>query len=90
VPSPRSLLRLRLLPWWLLYELANAASNQWRELEDADRERLRYLLGKSRGWPGNLTRRERDEVAQIAAQLDLRRLGRDVMPRVVERRLRRR
>jgi hypothetical protein len=78
-------LRSRVLPWVLLYELASIAGSEWRGLSAAERARLTRLLGKSRGWPSNLTRRERAEVKRIVTKLDLHRVAREIVPKVVGR-----
>jgi len=78
-------LRSRLLPWVLLYELATAAGSEWRGLSAAERDKLTRLVVKSRGWPSNLSRRERAEVKRIVGKLDLQRVARDIVPRVVGR-----
>jgi hypothetical protein len=78
-------LRSRVLPWALLYELASLASSEWRGLSTSEREKLTRLLVKSRGWPANLSRRERAEVRRIVRKVDLHRLAREIVPKVVGR-----
>jgi hypothetical protein len=78
-------LRSRVLPWVLLYELASIAGAEWRGLSAAERAKLTRLLSKSRGWPSNLTRRERAEVKRIITKVDLHRVARDIVPKVVGR-----
>jgi hypothetical protein len=85
MPSLRSLTRVRAIPLWVLLEVLVAANEQWREIAPDEREELRRLVAKSRGRPGNLTPRERERVQQIASQLDLRRLARELLPRVGRR-----
>ncbi len=79
-------LRTRLLPWLLLYEAASVAGAQWRGLSSAERDKLTKLVVKSRGWPSNLSRRERAEVKRIITKVDLQRVAREIVPKVVGRR----
>jgi hypothetical protein len=78
-------LRSRVLPWVLLYELASIAGAEWRGLSSSEREKLSRLLAKSRGWPSNLSRRERAEVKRIVTKVDLHRVAREIVPKVVGR-----
>jgi hypothetical protein len=78
-------LRTRVLPWLLLYEVATIAGAEWRGLSSTERDRLTRLVVKSRGWPSNLSRRERAEVKRIVTKVDLHRLAREIVPKVVGR-----
>jgi hypothetical protein len=78
-------LRQRVLPWVLIYELASIAGAEWRGLSAHERARLTRLITKSRGWPSNLSRRERAEVRRIVTKLDLQRVAREIVPKVVGR-----
>jgi hypothetical protein len=78
-------LRTRLLPWLLLYEAASVAGAEWRGLSSSERERLTRLVVKSKGWPSNLSRRERAEVKRIITKVDLQRVAREIVPKVVGR-----
>jgi hypothetical protein len=77
--------RSRVLPWVLLYELATVAGSEWRGLSASERAKLTRLIAKSRGWPSNLSRRERAEVKRIVTKLDLQRVAREIVPKVVGR-----
>jgi hypothetical protein len=77
--------RTRVLPWVLLYELAGIAASEWRGLSASERDKLTRLVVKSRGWPANLSRRERAEVKRIVTKLDLKRVTREIVPKVVGR-----
>jgi hypothetical protein len=79
------LLRTRILPWLVLYELASIAGAEWRGLSSAERDKLTRLVVKSRGWPSNLSRRERAEVKRIVTKVDLQRVAREIVPKVVGR-----
>jgi hypothetical protein len=89
MPSLGPLFRARALPWWLLYELVTATNAQWRDLGETDRELLKSLVAKSRGWPGNLTPAEREEVRRIVAHIDIKRLALDMVPTLGRRAMRR-
>ncbi|HEX3873005.1 MAG TPA: hypothetical protein VHW26_02590 [Solirubrobacteraceae bacterium] len=78
-------LRTRILPWLVLYELASIAGAEWRGLSSAERDKLTRLVVKSRGWPSNLSRRERAEVKRIITKVDLQRVAREIVPKVVGR-----
>jgi hypothetical protein len=78
-------LRTRILPWLVLYELASIAGAEWRGLSSAERDKLTRLVVKSRGWPSNLSRRERAEVKRIVTKVDLQRVAREIVPKVVGR-----
>jgi hypothetical protein len=78
-------LRSRVLPLVLLYDLASLATAEWRGLSPAERAKLTRLLAKSRGWPSNLSRRERAEVKRIVTKVDLHRVARQIVPKVVGR-----
>jgi len=69
----------------LLYELATVAGSEWRGLSSSEREKLTRLVVKSRGWPSNLSRRERAEVKRIVGKVDLQRVAREIAPKVVGR-----
>jgi hypothetical protein len=88
MPSLRPLLRVRAVPFWLVLELLYAANEQWREVDERDRDKFLALVRKSRGLPGNLTNGERDEVARIARQVDLRRIAGELLPRLGRRMIR--
>lgn len=69
------------IPWLLVLEAAQRAGGHWREqLTPRERRRLVELLRTSRGVPGRLSPRERDELRTLTRQLDLGRLGRDLAP----------
>ena len=53
-------------------EVARLARRHIAKLEPKERRRLIRLLGKARGGSGSLSRRERDELAKLAAKLEPR------------------
>jgi hypothetical protein len=83
--------RLRAVPWLLLFEIARGLhSHVMDALSPAERRRVAQILRKSHGNPANVTSREREELRRLAGKLDLKRLGRDLGPRVIAGRKRRR
>jgi hypothetical protein len=83
--------RIRAVPWLLLFEVARGVhSHVMDTLTPRERRRVSEILRKSRGRPGNLTKAEREELRQLAGKLDARGLARDLAPRVVAGRRRRR
>jgi hypothetical protein len=85
----------RALPiWWALMaaEAVVVARRHWGSLHPHSRRRLRELVSKSKGRPGNLSKDERRELIHHVRQLDLMGLARDfgdVASPVKLRRLRR-
>jgi DNA primase catalytic subunit len=78
------LTRLRAIPWLLLFEVGRGLhSHVMDTLSPAERRRVAELLRKSHGNPQNITPREREELKRLAGKLDFKRLGRDLVPRVV-------
>jgi hypothetical protein len=59
-------------------EAVMVARRHWGSLHPHSRRRLRELVGKSKGRPGNLSREERRELVHHVRQLDLRMLARDL------------
>jgi hypothetical protein len=55
--------------------MARVAKDHWDQLDPRDRSRFAELVRRSKGRPQNLTRSERDELAQLARRLQLLRLG---------------
>jgi hypothetical protein len=71
----------RALPigWALLAaEAAMVLRRHWGALPPGSRERMRELVAKSKGRPGQLTRDERRELVRHVRQLDLRALAADI------------
>jgi hypothetical protein len=80
VKSKRS--RLKALPWAALLQAALAFGERWRALSEKDRTRLTQLVRQSRGRVGNLSARDRDELRKVVRKLDLRAMGREMLPLV--------
>ena len=69
---------------------AGAASTAIPKLSPKERARLSQLVRDSRGRLGNLSVRERDEFRKLVRKLDLKRMGRELVPIVRGRRRRKR
>lgn len=74
------LTRVRALPWAVLLELAVAAREQWNRLTPGERAHLTALVRKSRGRPGNLTAKDRQDLRRLVAKLEPGTLVRRAMP----------
>jgi hypothetical protein len=72
--------RVRALPWATVLRAAFVVGRRVGALSGRDRARLGELLKKSRGWPGRLGERERTELRRLLAKLDLRGMGREMLP----------
>ena len=75
-----SLMRVRAMPWLMVFELAVTLRKHWRRLEPADRLRLAELMKKSQGRPNRLTASERTEVRRLVAKLEPGQIARSVVP----------
>jgi DNA primase catalytic subunit len=78
------LARLKAIPWLLLFEVGRGVhSHVMDTLSPAERRRVAEILRSSRGNPSRVSAREREELRRLAGKLDFKRLGRDLVPRVV-------
>jgi len=75
-----SLLRVRAMPWLMVFELAVTLRKHWRRLEPADRNRLAELVRKSQGRPNRLTAEERTDMRRLVAMLEPGQIARSVVP----------
>ena len=75
-----SLMRVRAMPWLMVFELAMTLRKHWRRLEPADRARLAELMRKSQGRPNRLTATERADVRRLVAKLEPGQIARSVVP----------
>jgi hypothetical protein len=71
---------LRRFPVVLLAQAAMAARRHWNLLAPKERAELARIVRKSRGRPGNLTPREREQLRKLVIKLDLLTLGRTLAP----------
>lgn len=72
--------RRRVLPWALLLRMGLVVGRRVSELSEKDRSRLVILLRDSRGWPGKLSGREREELRRLIGKLDAVGMGREMLP----------
>jgi hypothetical protein len=70
----------RKIPWMLAFEAALVMRHHCRQLPPHDRARMAELARRSGGRWTRLTPDERADFRRIARNLDLFRLGRDLMP----------
>jgi hypothetical protein len=75
-----SLLRVRAMPWLMVFELAVTLRKHWQRLEPADRTRLAELVRKSQGRPNRLTAEERADMRRLVAKLEPGQIARSVVP----------
>ena len=75
-----SLMRVRAMPWLMVFELAVTLRRHWRRLEPADRLRLAELVRKSQGRPNRLTAEERADMRRLVAKLEPGQIARSVVP----------
>jgi hypothetical protein len=73
-------MRVRAMPWLMVFELAVTLRKHWRRLEPADRLRLAELVRKSQGRPNRLTAEERADMRRLVAKLEPGQIARSVMP----------
>jgi len=88
--KPSKTARLKAIPWAALMQVGWAAGERWRALSPKDRARLSQLVRTSRGRIGRLSSREREELRKLVGKLDLRGMGRELVPLMRGRRRRKR
>jgi hypothetical protein len=73
---------LKTLPWAALLQAVVALGERWRSLSEKDRARLTELVrGRIRhGRIGKLSAKERDELRKLVRKLDMKGMGRDMLP----------
>jgi hypothetical protein len=75
------LMRLKMLPWLLLFEAAQVLRSHLIEnLPSEDRKRVVEVVRRSKGDPRKVTAQEREDLRRIAAGLDLLSLGSHMLP----------
>jgi hypothetical protein len=74
--------RIRALPWAVLLQAGILVGGRISELSEKERARVARLIRDSRGRPGNLTSKERQELRKLLAKLDVKSMGRDLLPLV--------
>jgi mRNA-degrading endonuclease RelE of RelBE toxin-antitoxin system len=73
-------MRVRTLPWSIVFQLAMAARKHWKRLDPKDRTRLAELLRKSQGLPNRLSAKERAEVRTLVAKLEPAAFAKSIVP----------
>jgi hypothetical protein len=81
-PSKSGGERLKALPWAAVLQVTVAAGRRWKGLSEKERARLAQLTRDSRGRLGNLSTKERSELRKLAGKLDLKGMGRELLPLV--------
>ena len=71
---------MRAVPWALLLQAGLVVGTRVSELSEKDRARVARLLRDSKGLPGNLSEKERAELRKLLSKLDVKRMGRDLLP----------
>jgi hypothetical protein len=73
---------LKALPWAALLQVGVAFGERWRSLSAKDRSRLTELVrGRvEHGRLGKLSAKERDELRKLVRKLDMKSMGRDLLP----------
>ncbi|HEU4978631.1 MAG TPA: hypothetical protein VFT42_07040 [Solirubrobacteraceae bacterium] len=68
----------RRVPILILAQAAMALRDHWNLLEAKERKELARLLKESKGRPGALSKKEREELRRIVGKLDVLTLGKRV------------
>ena len=82
ISSKSSSARVKALPWAAALQVVVAVARRWKALSERDRARLSQLTRDSRGRLGNLSAKERGELRKLAGKLDLKGMGRELLPLV--------
>lgn len=76
--------RLKALPWAALLQAGVAIGERWRSLSEKDRARLSELMRErvrvQHGRLGQLSAKERAELRKLVGKLDVKGMGRDMLP----------
>jgi hypothetical protein len=70
------------VPWAVLLRGGVIVGKRWSALSAKERARLAQLVRESRGRVGNLSVKQRIELRKLARKLDLKGIGRELMPLV--------
>ena len=82
--------RLRAVPWVGIAQAGLVVGRRVTDLSARDRARLGRLLRQSRGWPGRLAPKEREELRKLLGKLEPRAISRELAPLLRAGRRRRR
>jgi hypothetical protein len=77
------------VPWLTIARVVMVVGKHWNTLSSKERARLAQLIGESRGRTSNLSVKQRLELRKLAGKLDLKGLGRELVPLVYGSRKRR-
>ena len=77
------------VPWLTIARVVMVVGRHWNALSSKERARLAQLVGESRGRSSNLSVKHRLELRRLAGKLDLKGLGRELVPLVYGSRKRR-
>jgi hypothetical protein len=80
MPGMAPLLRVRAVPWTIVFQLAMTARRHWKNLAPKDRSRLTELIKKSQGLPNRLTAKERTEFRALVAKLEPAAFAKSIVP----------
>jgi hypothetical protein len=70
------------VPWAMLLRGGVIVGKRWSALSAKERARLAQLVRESRGRVGNLSVKQRMELRKLARKLDIKGIGRELMPLV--------
>lgn len=70
------------VPWAVLLRGGAIVGKRWTALSTKERARLAQLVRESRGRVSNLSVKQRVELRKLARKLDLKGLGRELLPLV--------
>ena len=73
-------MRVRAMPWIMVFELAITLRKHWRRLEPRERNELAELIRKSQGRPSRLDAGERGRVRALVTKLEPGQIARSVVP----------
>jgi hypothetical protein len=77
------------IPWLLVFELARMTHGHVMDrTSPADRRKVMDAVRRSHGDPRKLTKRDRDELRDIAQKLDVKQLAGALSPSLMRHRLR--
>ncbi len=68
------------MPWLALARATMIVARHWNALSASERNRLAALIGESRGRVSNLSVKQRLELRRLIGKLDMRGLGRELVP----------
>jgi hypothetical protein len=72
--------RVKALPWLALLRGGAVVGRRWNSLSAKERARLTGLVRQSRGRLGNLSAKERSELRTLVGKLDVKGVGRELLP----------